>query len=417
MAKHFTPTEWAAINAGLDAAPDRYGWPEHRSGSLILSSFNIRKLGDVDNKTDGAFDLIARFIAQCDLIAVQEVLEDLSALKHVVALASNIAGEPFEFIASDITGGRGATGSSVERLAFVYRKSRVTQGNVAADLSFDRGYILDELYDKRADFIAAADAYAAEYAEKRTAYEAKAAAAAAAGKRKPSFRKPIFVAPAFLDFIRTPHVVSFDIGGGANPYRIMAVNAHLLYGDKSKQAEERKREFEALLTWLLIRAAKHKSEYQDFILLGDLNLSFSKPEIQRPLIHARIKTLNAELKRSRAATVVNFPFIDERVSPRTGDVSVIRTNARLTETFDQIGVFAHDKRLPSFEENEDVADPARSDDAFDYQVFDFASLFSDTLVGEDFADRPKKERSAFINRYHHDFSDHMPIWIRLPQPT
>ncbi len=318
MAKHFTPTEWAAINAGLDAAPDRYGWPEHRSGSLILPSFNIRKLGDLDNKTDGAFDLIARFIAQRDLIAVQEVLEDLSALKHVVALASNIAGEPFEFIASDITGGRGATGPSVERLVFVCRKSRVAQGNVAADLSFDRGYILDELYDKRVDFIAAADAYAAEYAEKRTAYDAKVAAAAAAGKRKPSFRKPIFVAPAFLDFIRTPHVVSFDIGGGANPYRIMAVNAHLLYVDKSKQAEERKREFEALLTWLLIRAAKHKSEYQDFILLGDLNLSFSKPEIQRPLIHALIKTLNAELKRSRAATVVNFALHRRSRQPADG---------------------------------------------------------------------------------------------------
>ena len=417
MAGKFTAAEWATIGAALDADPARYGWPERRDGSLILSSFNIRKLGDVAKKTDGSFALIARYIAQCDLVAVQEVLEDLAALKHVVALVSAEAGEPFGFVVSDITGGRGATGSSVERLAYVYRESRVTLGNVTADLSFDRGYILDELYEKRDEFIAAAVEYTNELSAKRAIYDAKVAAALAAGKKKPRFTKPVFVAPAFLDFIRTPHIASFELGGGANPYRIMAVNAHLLYGNKSKQAIERKREFDKLLEWLLIRAAKHKSEFQDFVLMGDLNLSFDKPKVQRPAIHEQIKQLNTKLKKSRAATVVNFPFIDERKSPRTSEVGVIRTNARLSETFDQIGIFAHDKRLPSFEENEDVAEAGRSPDAFDYQVFDFTTLFGEALVSQDFWDQPKAVRKAFINRFHHDFSDHMPIWVRLPNPV
>lgn len=41
MADHFDPKEWQRINARLDEAPDRYGFPERRDGSMLLGSFNI----------------------------------------------------------------------------------------------------------------------------------------------------------------------------------------------------------------------------------------------------------------------------------------------------------------------------------------------------------------------------------------
>ncbi|MEM1163669.1 MAG: endonuclease/exonuclease/phosphatase, partial [Pseudomonadota bacterium] len=73
MSEEFTKAEWKKINAALDADPERYGLPERRSRSVVLASFNIRKLGNPEKKTNGAFDFLARFCAQCDLIAVQEV--------------------------------------------------------------------------------------------------------------------------------------------------------------------------------------------------------------------------------------------------------------------------------------------------------------------------------------------------------
>ncbi|MEM6664043.1 MAG: endonuclease/exonuclease/phosphatase family protein, partial [Pseudomonadota bacterium] len=405
MSEEFTKAEWKRINAALDADPERYGLPERRSRSVVLASFNIRKLGNPEKKTNGAFDFLARFCAQCDLIAVQEVLEDMSALERLRGETSAKAGAEFRILVSDITGGRdGATGSTVERLAFLYREGRVVPTGIASDISFDRSYIYKTLWDNRKELLGTFKSYE----KARTKAEAD-------GKRK-----PVFVSPHFVDFIRTPHIASFEIPTGRTkePYRFSAVNAHLLFGDASKQAEERRREFDALCDWLLIRAAKRKSYNQDFILMGDLNLDFDDPSTDRGSIVDGLKEMNAKLKKKKAATVVNFPFLDDRKSPRTGEMETIRTNARMNQTFDQIGIFAHDDRLPSWEDNPIVSGNRRKDD-YDYQVFDFTNLFAEVIRKKPIPDLKKlskaerKEWSKFIDRFQHDVSDHMPIWVRL----
>ena len=38
MADHFQPEEWQRINEKLDEAPDRYGFPERRDGSVLLGA-------------------------------------------------------------------------------------------------------------------------------------------------------------------------------------------------------------------------------------------------------------------------------------------------------------------------------------------------------------------------------------------
>ena len=420
MAKSFTPTAWAKINARLDADPVRYGLPEKRDGSVVMASFNIRNLGRETGKSKGSRAFLARFVAQCDLVAVQEVLEDLSGLEALAEAAGKIAGTTFEIVASDITGGMGASGGKIERLAFLYRSDRVRRSIIASDISFDRSWVFDTMYENRKAFIAAAKEHEKALKAREEKHEAKVAAALAAGKKKPrKSKKPPFVSPQFVDFIRTPHCCAFEVPGkaSAKPYAFTAINAHLLFGDKSKQAEERKREFDALVQWLLTRAAKRNSFNQDFILMGDLNLAFHKPEVQRPEIEDRIKGFNAELKKSRAATVVNFPFIDERENPITGEKQTVRSNARQSETFDQIGIFAHDKRLPGFEKNGDVADRSKPD-AYDYQVFDFISLFVEALHGEGktLGTITKTQKKDLFSRCEFDVSDHMPIWVRLPRP-
>ena len=45
MAKQFTSAEWRSIRARLESDPERYGLPKREYGSVLLGSFNIRKLG------------------------------------------------------------------------------------------------------------------------------------------------------------------------------------------------------------------------------------------------------------------------------------------------------------------------------------------------------------------------------------
>ena len=52
----------------------------------------------------------------------------------------------------------------------------------------------------------------------------------------------------------------------------------------------------------------------------------------------------------------------------------------------------------------------------DFGVFDFVNLFSEALHGKPFAKLAKADREAFVKRFEHSVSDHMPLWFRIPLP-
>jgi hypothetical protein len=92
---------------------------------------------------------------------------------------------------------------------------------------------------------------------------------------------------------------------------------------------------------------------------------------------------------------------------------VFRTNARLSETFDQIAIVYRDERLPSPEEN---ATAGATPDGYDYGVFNFVDLFAQALHGKDSGELTQAERKGLFAKFEHDLSDHMPVWIRLAVP-
>ena len=52
-------------------------------------------------------------------------------------------------------------------------------------------------------------------------------------------------------------------------------------------------------------------------------------------------------------------------------------------------------------------------------MFNFVQLFSEAIRGKPFVPKPKDERmkaeqAAFLARFEHKVSDHMPIWVRIP---
>ena len=90
------------------------------------------------------------------------------------------------------------------------------------------------------------------------------------------------------------------------------------------------------------------------MLMGDLNLDYDNPARDRTRIEQRIKSLNGELDGAN----VNFPFSD--VHPERQEV--FRTNARMSETFDQIGLFNRDLRLPTYMDNATMGAELRGPD-------------------------------------------------------
>ncbi|MCH7681191.1 hypothetical protein IID10_17800, partial [candidate division KSB1 bacterium] len=261
-----------------------------------------------------------------------------------------------------------------ERLAFLYRRHRVRRADMASDLTIDRTSVLGHFFDNEKALIEARRKFERELARFR---------------KKERKTKPKFTTPVFITFVRTPYVVTFEApaANDAPPLRFTAVNAHLVYGAK----KERRQEFDALVKWLTLRlTAAKRLVAPNFLLLGDLNLAFEQPRKDREKIDAVIRKYNKEAFGDANVRRVYFPFIDTHPVTKKD----IRTNARDSQTFDQIGFFrgADERRLPN--------DPWRTlintaePDGFDYGVFNFADLFARALKNKAYTKLTKAEKKA-----------------------
>lgn len=390
MADHFSDAEWQVINTKLDQAPTDYGLPDRRDGSVVLASWNIRKFGALRDgatfkKSAGAFDMIVRFCAQCDLVAIQEVQTDTESLYELRdRLQVAQPARDWQVVYSDVTGRSPGHSGMSERFAVVYDARRVRRGDLASDLSYDRTAVVSNVNRAMAASIAKElpPEDAPSFLEKAKHWISGVTRMAGARLK------------TFVQFIRAPHLVEFVIEGPQGRYDLYLVNAHLVSGESKS---ERKKEFFALLEWLLLDSPKTVVENgKIYLLMADLNLDFdSSVDKRKRGVETYITDLNAE--RDLVAKV-NFPFLDK----------AIHTNARKNETFDHIAWVAHDDRLPRGRHN-GLAGTLGADE-FDFGMFDFTQLFVDAGPAKGADGTPD------YSRFEHDFSDHMPIWIRLPLP-
>ncbi len=386
MAKQFSKSEWKKIRDELKDKPGEYGFPERVYGSVVTGSFNIRKLGSAGKRNAETWKFLAHVCKHFDLIAVQEVMDDLSGLN----LLMEKIGPEFGLIVSDKTGSFPGDRGLGERLAFIFRWSVLKRGEVVSDITYDRSKVSEILFENLDAFTKAKDDY--EKSMKR--FET--------GKRK---TKPKLKMPMFLSFIRQPFCVSFKIVGhpDTQPYRFMAVNAHLIFGTP----DERRKEFEALMEWINRRVKQvKKAYYPNFMLMGDLNLKYDNPEADFKEIEDYLKSFDNE---AGEQVHVNFPFLD--IHP--GQPKHFTSNVKQTQRYDQIGLFFRDKGMPTHLDNEKMGD---SEKGPDFGVFNFTELFCKALKGKSYASLSKEEQDDLVAHYEHNVSDHMPLWLRLPLP-
>ncbi|NJO74177.1 MAG: endonuclease/exonuclease/phosphatase [Leptolyngbyaceae cyanobacterium RM1_406_9] len=388
-----TEAEWDKINATFAADPYKYGLPKRVYGSAVLGSFNIRKLGKADKRTANTWKFLATICKQFDLLALQEVMDNLEGFNKLV----DLMGGNFHTVVSDQTGVFPGERGLGERLGFIYNPAIVQRGDIVSDISFDRSKLLKTLVDHHEILIETITPYL-QYLDAKKQWEQN--------QTGPEPKAPKVQLPVFLTFIRQPFCASFQIIGhpDTEPYKIMAINAHLYFGDST---QDRRQEFDALMEWILARVKSgDEAYYPNFILLGDLNLDFDDPVRDRNRIEVHIKGFNDEMG---TAANVNFPFLD----PHPTQLQPFRTNARLSETFDQIGLFSRDKRLPTYPSSVQMGSQPQGPD---YGVFNFVELFREALGIPPLETLPKSEQKAFFAKFEHEVSDHMPIWLRLPLP-
>lgn len=398
MAGRFSKAAWAKIETLLDSDPLKYGMPEGgREDSVVLASFNIRKLGK-SNARNRELDFMSRFCARCDLVAIQEVQDSLDGLTYLRDRVNERISSDGEFglVVSDITGEVPGQKGMAERLAFLYRRRRVRRTELASDITIDRSGVLNNFAANETEIAAAWRNFNDKLAE----YES--------GTRR---TKPSFALPSFLTFTRSPHVAAFEVPGKQNaaPLSFLAVNAHLLYGTPKERAAE----FRALVDWLANRLKdESRMAAPNFILLGDLNLNFDAPEADKAAIEEFIRSMNKSVFRSATAKRIYFPFIDKH--PKWG---FIRSNARLNQTYDQIAFFAG-KRQPGIPNHKGRERIKEFPNEFDYGVFNFAELFANAMTGKTFAEIRNDSNAfkPFAKNYEHSVSDHMPIWVRVRRP-
>jgi endonuclease/exonuclease/phosphatase family metal-dependent hydrolase len=182
--------------------------------TLLLATWNIR---DFDKPAYGrrlqeSIHYIAEIISHFDLVAVQEVYKDLSALERVM----DVLGSHWDYLVTDETmGGHG----NDERMAFVYDSRKVSFQGLAGEMV---------LPPMRVD-----------------------------GEEVP-----------VSQIWRTPYIAGFRAGWT----RFMLTTVHITWGGSSATPAERVQEIEHVANFLKGRAEDPAAWSPNLILLGDFNI-------------------------------------------------------------------------------------------------------------------------------------------------
>lgn len=219
--------EWSNDRAGRDRAierllslrtalsdSDRGGPPPRSLQTLLLASWNIREF---DSVTWGAripetYAYMAEIIDRFDLVAVQEVRDDLAALEKL----RGRLGRHWQYLVSDTTEGKAG---NHERLAFLYDSRKVQFLGMAGELVL------------------------------------------------PPVKVGTKEVPA-AQVARTPLMAAFQVGWT----KFVLATVHILYGPSTAEPVARVEEIKQVATFLRRRTERASEPVRNIILLGDFNI-------------------------------------------------------------------------------------------------------------------------------------------------
>lgn len=257
-------------------------------GNLLLATWNIREFGTTKygGRTQEAYYYIAEIVSKFDLIAIQEVREDLAALKAL----QSILGSHWSYLFTDVTEGSQGNG---ERLAFLFDTRKVRFGGLAGEM------VLPPL-----------------------------------AKKDPETGQTIY--EPVTQLARTPYLCGFRAGW--TDFQLATV--HIIYGDDGADNPARVKEIKAVATMLADRASGKYAWSDNIVLLGDFNIYSPADQTYRQIEDAGF-TIPAEIKELPGSNVPKNKFYDQ---------IAFKIKQRRFETTGKAGVFDYYRYVYTLEE-------------------------------------------------------------------
>ncbi|WP_159978370.1 MULTISPECIES: endonuclease/exonuclease/phosphatase family protein [unclassified Novosphingobium] len=353
--RRFVAERLIALKAGLQEQVHA-ATSEH---SLRLATWNIMHFGDggaYDRSTESML-YIAEIIDHFDLVAVQEVNENIDRLEELIA---KYLGSGWDYLVTDVV--EGSAGNN-ERLAFLYRTGKVQFCREVGEIVLPTG---DEI-----------------------------AAPGADGSN------------AVLQFARTPFSVSFRAGW----LRFKLCTVHIHYGKDQSQGSPdmvRRREEIAKVAGLLAKRQEHErlagekraAVWADpkeggwnanYILLGDFNIVSPEHETMRALTDAGFTVQDKD-----HADIAGSGKHYDQIAHKTGHPGF---KAHDSGVFDMFGYVYRDEDAGHY------VDRAR---------LEVLSARKDPKPGQP-PQRTRNEAMAYFRSYYrkHQMSDHKLLWAEL----
>ena len=182
--------------------------------TLLLATWNIREFGGAksDGREEEPLFYIAEILSRFDIIAVQEVRDDLDALDKLMY----ILGGGWKYIVSDVT--LGAQGNN-ERHAYIYDTRKISFGGMAGELV-------------------------------------------------PEMKKKGGVLSSDFAFSRTPYIAGFKAGW----FKFTLCTQHFYYGEAKPDDPQRLAEAKTIVQLLKKRMKSRDAWAGNTVLLGDFNI-------------------------------------------------------------------------------------------------------------------------------------------------
>lgn len=231
---------------------------------LLLATWNIREFDSpaYGERLTEAFYYIAEIISRFDLVALQEIRQDLRALDRLM----NILGSNWDVLYSDVTPGTLGNG---ERMAFVYDKRKVRPGGLIGQL------VLPPLEVRGPD-----------------------------GKIQYHSVDQV---------VRTPLIVGFKCGWTD----FILTTVHILYGEGKADLPRRVTEIDQIARFLKQRSDSPYEWSRNFVLLGDFNIFSPTDRTMKALIEAGF-TIPPELQQLPSNVAQNKFYDQIAFKNRTG---------------------------------------------------------------------------------------------------
>jgi len=331
------------------------------STSLILGTWNIRNFDDdrfgYGPRTIESMFYIAEIISHFDVIAVQEINEDLWPLKRLIWMMDD---RRYDYIVTDVT--HSGVGGNKERLGFIYDKNKVNFTGVTGEI-----VLPDKLLISKVD-----------------------------GKGR--------------QFSRTPYGVEFQSGW----FKFLFSTVHIYFGSNSGNTPQYKRRVEEIEAVAKYLAKEAKNSDSNHILVGDFNIKERGSEGFNALEKNGFTTINNRLGSNRDQTKY-YDQISFRA--RKNEITLVEKDRddRVFQFFNSVyrkedfkmykSIMKKmiDKKLKVAEKNLTEATSKTKKKKFKKQIKNFKAVL---------------KKDAALEEYYEEWrtfqmSDHLPLWAEI----